>query len=101
MLKQAIVAAALLATAPMAIAQTDCSKPVVKALGDGKEVPATGGSLTPRIALQVTSEAGCPGQSFGFKNAELTLVRRGRPVVPARSVRGPNVEVNLSEWMRV
>jgi hypothetical protein len=100
MMKQVLIAAAFLVTAPIASAQTDCSTPVMKLLSDGKEIPATSNPFPPRMTLQVASEAGCPDQRFGFKKAELTLVRRGLPVLPSTIVSGPEDKMTLLEERR-
>lgn len=92
MLKNLFLPLILLASA--ATAQTGCPKPVVKVLRNGEEVPATGSALAPSVTLQVTPAAECPEPvSYRFSSAELTLVRRGRPVLPAMRVRQPQADL--------
>ncbi|OUJ72314.1 hypothetical protein BXP70_18825 [Hymenobacter crusticola] len=89
----------LLAAAEEAVAQIDCSAPILKVLSNNQEIPATGSVLTPQITLRVTSPDDCSEQvHYRFRNALMTLVRRGRPVIPSSIVNQSNV--NLAQWMK-
>ena len=94
-----MIAVALLATAGEAVAQTDCSAPTLKVVSNNQEIPAAGSAFTPRVMLRVTSPDDCPKQvRYRFRNAQLTLVRHGRPVVPSLVV--SQSEVSLGLWMK-
>jgi hypothetical protein len=84
-----LVLVALSATLGEAVAQTACP-PIVRVLHDTQEVPATGSALLPRVTLQVTPDAKCPDAAhYQFRGAELTLVRRGCPLMPAMRANQP------------
>jgi len=94
----AAVLVMLLAITEEAVAQTDCSAPSIKVLSNNQEIPTTGSALVPRVTLRVTSPDDCPEQArYRFRNAQLTLVRHGRPVIPSMSVNQANV--NLTPLM--
>ncbi|HEX8424666.1 hypothetical protein [Hymenobacter sp.] len=77
-----------------ATAQPGCAVPAIKLLRDNVEVPATGSALFPSVTLRVIPDAGCPAQgNFRFRNAELTLVRHGRPLLPNMLVNQPQVDL--------
>jgi len=98
MLKKLFLLAVLLATASAATAQADCSKPVLKLLHNGEEISAAGSALFLLVRLQILSEPECPDQvSYRARNAELTLVRGGRPLMPTILVRQP--QVDMRPWM--
>ena len=100
MIKKALLAGALLVAAAAAVAQTSCPHPTVKVLRNNQEVPATGSALAPNVTLRVHPDSQCPDRvSYKFSAAELTLVRHGRPVMPAMRVNQP--QVNLTAWLKV
>lgn len=73
---------------------------ILKVLRNNQELPTTGSALAPSVMLQVTPDSECPDQiSYQFRTAELTLVRRGRPVMPSLRVSQP--QVDLRTWLRV
>jgi hypothetical protein len=98
MLKKAIAALVLLGAASSASAQTDCATPVIRVFQNNQEVPTTGGALTSRATLAVSSAPDCPAQvSYRFKEAQVTLLRGARPVTPTLIARKP--EVNLADFV--
>ncbi|WP_460615468.1 hypothetical protein [Hymenobacter seoulensis] len=80
-----------------ASAQSGCPTPEIKLLHNNQELPARSLSLVPDLTLRVVA-AGCPEQRFRFRNAQVTLVRRGRPVLPSKLVSQP--QLDLSAWQR-
>ncbi|MFD1468384.1 hypothetical protein ACFQ48_09115 [Hymenobacter caeli] len=61
---------------------------------DQGEVPAAGSALALRATLQVQADPACPTPArYAFGSAELTLVRRGRPVLPTRRTTQPQVDL--------
>ncbi|MBC6699201.1 hypothetical protein [Hymenobacter sp. BT190] len=75
------VCSCLIATA--AIAQVNCSVPVLKVLHNGQEVPATGGPLPASAQMRLMPAPGCQqASSYRATGAEVTLIRAGRPVLP-------------------
>jgi hypothetical protein len=94
MLKNLFLPLLCLATATAATAQTDCAKPVVKLLRNKKEIPATASALFAAITLRVAPDAGCPEQRYRFRDAEVTLVRKGRMALPTLLVRQPQVDLS-------
>ncbi|UOG76383.1 hypothetical protein MTX78_07225 [Hymenobacter tibetensis] len=94
-----LVLVALSASLGEAVAQPACT-PVVRVLHGNLEIPATGSALLPRVTLQVTPDAACPNAvRYQFRSAELTLVRRGRPLLPA--IRAHQPQVDFTAWMQV
>ncbi|MCB2407924.1 hypothetical protein [Hymenobacter lucidus] len=93
MLNKLLLVLVSLATATAATAQTDCARPVVKLLSKNAEIPAAGSAFVPLVTLRVAAAAGCPEQPYRFRNAELTLIRRGRPALPTLVVSQPNVDL--------
>ena len=94
LLKHVLLAAVVLAATSVAYAQPDCPKPVLKVLRDQVEVPATGSALASCATLQVQADPACPTPvRYAFGSAELTLVRRGRPVLPTRRATRPQVDL--------
>lgn len=82
------------ATSSAATAQSDCATPIIKLLRNNVEVPATGSVLFPSVTLRVIPDAGCPMQgNFRFRNAQLTLVRHGRPLLGSMLVNQPQVDL--------
>ncbi|UYZ64688.1 hypothetical protein [Hymenobacter weizhouensis] len=83
-----------LACASVAAAQTKCAVPVLKLLRNGQEIPATGSAPAPTVTLQVAAEPGCPSPaSYRFRQAQATLVRQGRPVLPALLITQPQADL--------
>jgi hypothetical protein len=62
-------------------------------LVDNQEIPATGRPPASIIKLQLTPAAGCPGQVYRFRNAQITLMRNKRPVLPTLLANQPLVSV--------
>lgn len=95
MVKNRLLPLLLLATAAApAAAQTDCARPTLTILRNGKEIPATGSPMASSVLLRVSPEAGCPTEvSYHVSSAELTLLRGGRPLLPSKSVRQPRVDL--------
>jgi len=59
-----------------------------------------GSAFTPQVMLRVTSPDACPEQvHYRFRNAQVTLVRQGRPVIPSMVV--SQATVNLAPWMKI
>ena len=99
MTKPFLVLLTLLTAAGSAMAQTNCATPFVQVLRGGDVVTAAGSPLAPSVTLRLQPHAQCPaGQSYQFKDAELTLVRGRRPLLPPLRVNQP--EVDLSAWMK-
>ncbi|WP_324678379.1 hypothetical protein [Hymenobacter sp. GOD-10R] len=72
---------------------------MLKVLSNNQEIPATGSALVPRVRLRVTSPDDCAEQGhYRFRNALITVVRRGRPVIPSMIVNQP--DVNLVPWTK-
>jgi hypothetical protein len=96
-MKRTVLVAALAVAAGSAMAQTACPVPVVH---DQQEVPSTGSALVPQVTVQVNASAKCPDNvSYQFNEAELTLVRGRRPILPTKRV--SQSEVDLSDMMKV
>jgi hypothetical protein len=69
--------------ATAAVAQTDCSAPVLQVLHNGQAIPATGSALPASAQMRLVPAPGCPAAgSYRATGAEVTLVRAGRPVLP-------------------
>ncbi|MBO0356374.1 hypothetical protein J0X19_00315 [Hymenobacter sp. BT186] len=84
----------LLLSTTATTAQTDCAKPVIRLLHNGQEISsAVGSALVPSVTLQVAPEAGCPEQRYRFRNAEVTLIRKGRPALPSLKVSQPQLDL--------
>jgi len=82
-MKQVIFALALLAPAGGAMAQTHCPPPVVKVLRGTQEVPSTGAAFAAQVQLTVVPNPACAdGSTYRFREAEVTLLRGRRPVLP-------------------
>lgn len=100
MLKKFLLPLLFLAATASAVAQTSCAPPVLKVFCNGEEIPATGGPMARVVRLQVTPDADCPEPvSYQVSNAQVTLIRRGRPVLPSLSVKQPTVD--LRAWVSV
>lgn len=93
MLKNGLLPLLLLAVSVGAWGQTSCATPVVKLLRSKQEIPATPGPLVPSLTVRVAPEAGCPAQRYRFRDAEITLVRNGRLVLPILLVNEPYVDL--------
>lgn len=99
-MKRMVLVAALVATAGSTVAQTGCPVPVVKVLHDKQEVSSTGSALVPQVTVQVNASPECSENvSYQFNEAELTLVRGRRPILPTKHV--SQAEVDLSDMMKV
>ncbi|TGE08448.1 hypothetical protein [Hymenobacter fodinae] len=97
-MKRTLTLVALLAAAEAATAQTGCSTPVVKVFRDQQEVPNTGAALVPQVTLQVSSAPACAEKvSYQFSDAEVTLIRGRRPLLPTKRV--SQTAVDLSDMM--
>ncbi|OON67125.1 hypothetical protein [Hymenobacter sp. CRA2] len=97
---KSLFAVALLAVVRPVAGQTGCALPVVKVLRNNQEVPRSGAPLAPKVTLQVDPAPECPrSSSYRFTDAELTLVRGRRPLVPSIHANGPDVD--LSAWMKL
>ncbi|MDU0371625.1 hypothetical protein ACFPAF_14565 [Hymenobacter endophyticus] len=90
--------AALLCLATSATAQTTCARPIIQLLHNEQPIAAAGSALVPVVTLRVEPEAGCPAQEYRFRHAQVTLVRRGRPVLPSKRVQ--DSELNLQALLR-
>lgn len=93
MLKQLFLPLLFLTTATAATAQGNCAKPVLKLLRNNLEIAATPSPLVAAVTLQVAPEPGCPPQSYRFRHAEITLVRKGRPALPTMVVETPQLDL--------
>lgn len=82
-----------LITSASAQVPVPCARPVLKLLRGSQEIPAAASALVPTVTLRVVAEAGCPEQQYRFRHVQVTLVRRGRPVLP--TTRLENAELNL------
>ncbi|WP_324671356.1 hypothetical protein [Hymenobacter sp. GOD-10R] len=83
-----------------ALAQSNCSVPVLKALENNQEVDVAGSALPASITLVLAKKAGCASDvTYQFTGAELTLVRSKRPLLPTMLVNSP--EVDLAEFRKV
>jgi hypothetical protein len=99
-MKITVLAIALIAAAGAATAQTGCPKPVLKVFRDQQEVPTSGAALVPQVTLQVSPAPTCGEKvSYQFKDAELTLIRGRRPLLPTKRVSQPAVD--LSDIMKL
>ncbi|TGD82484.1 hypothetical protein [Hymenobacter wooponensis] len=100
-IKRTVLAVALIAaTGGAATAQTSCPKPVMKVFRNQQEVPATGAALVPQVTLQVSPNPACAEKvSYQFKDAELTLIRGRRPLLPTKRVSQSSVD--LSDMMKL
>ncbi|WP_310393487.1 hypothetical protein [Hymenobacter sp.] len=100
MIKQAIVTLALLATTRAAVAQPGCPPPVVKVLRNNQEVPGAGAAFAPKVTLLVSSSPECAAKAtYRFREAEVTLLRGRRPLLPTKLVRRP--EADLTDLMGI
>ncbi|UYZ60750.1 hypothetical protein [Hymenobacter latericus] len=80
-------------------AQSECPKPVVSVVRNGETITATGAAMAPAVRLQLSSDPACADKlRYQCQYAELTLMRAGRPVLPAIRAYKPNVD--LSAWVR-
>ncbi|WP_400191460.1 hypothetical protein [Hymenobacter sp. B81] len=84
-----------LASSCGALAQPSCPPALVQVvLPGGEVVPAAGAPMQGLITLQVVPNPECPGAAaFRFRNAEYTLVRNGRPVLPTFNLRQPQADL--------
>lgn len=77
-----------------ASAQTTCPPLQLKAFHNKQEIKTTGSAVTPTVILTLTNDPACPtAVSYQVKKVEITLVRDKRPVLPARTVEGPEVDL--------
>lgn len=97
-MKRTLAPLVLLGAAEAAVAQTGCSTPIVKVFRDQQEVPSTGAALVPQVTLQVSPASTCGEKvSYQFSDAELTLIRERRPLLP--TLRVSQTAVDLSDMM--
>ncbi|QIX60386.1 hypothetical protein FY528_00220 [Hymenobacter lutimineralis] len=88
----------LLFGAATATAQAPCALPTLKLFQDGVEMPADARALARPVTLRVLPAPGCPAAVYRFRHAEVTLVRRGRPVLPTLRVEKP--QADLQSFLR-
>lgn len=74
-------------------ARAQCAPPTLKLFQDGVEVTPAARALPLRVTLRVLPDAACPQESYRFRHAEITLLRRGRPVLPTLRAEKPLVEL--------
>jgi hypothetical protein len=83
---------------PAARAQ-DCPPPALKVLLKSGEVSAAGTPWNPLVTLRVSSAAGCAEPvRYRFKDAQVSLIRNGHPVLPTLLVSQPRAD--LSDFTR-
>lgn len=88
----------LLLTGSGALAQSACPDPALRVLRDNQPVPSAGAPLAPQVTLQLTANGQCAASTrYQFTEAELTLVRNRRPLLPQLHTSQPAVD--LSTWI--
>ncbi|WP_375436378.1 hypothetical protein [uncultured Hymenobacter sp.] len=94
MRKQTILALALLTLTGEVTAQSECPKPQLRVLREGKPVPLTGSAFASSVTLEVTPDPACSEPvRYRVSSAELTLVRNRRPLLAALVAREPRVDL--------
>jgi|GEM_PF-3835086 len=93
MLKPALTALLLLA-APAAGWAQSCPPPTLQVLRNGQPVPATGSALPASALLRLTPAPGCAAAAgYRATGAEVSLIRRGRPVLATLLVEQPQLDL--------
>ncbi|GAA3929145.1 hypothetical protein [Hymenobacter algoricola] len=97
MLKHLLPILILLArAAPATRAQTSCALPVLKVVLKSGEVTAAGAPWNPLVTLRVGSAADCPEPvRYRFKDAQVSLIRNGRPVLPTLLISQPWADLSV------
>ena len=99
-MRKAVVLLAMLAPAGAAVAQVTCPPPVVKVWQNNQEVPSAGAPFAPKMTVLVSASPACAhGNSYRFREAEVTLARGRHPVTATMVVHGP--EVDLGDFARI
>jgi hypothetical protein len=94
-MKEALVILAVLAPAGAAVAQATCPPPVVQVWQHNQEVPSTGAPFAPNVTVLVSSSPACAnGDTYRFREAEVTLLRGRRPVTMTMLVHRPQVDLS-------
>jgi hypothetical protein len=98
-MKEALVILAVTAPTSATVGSAACPPPVVQVWQNNQEVPSTGAAFASKVTLRVSPSPACtPGDSYRFREAEVTLIRGGRPLMMTRLVHTP--KVNLDEFAR-
>ncbi|MGY2132985.1 GldM family protein [Hymenobacter sp. HD11105] len=77
-----------------ASAQTTCPPPQLKAFHNEQQIKTAGSAFSPDITLTLVSDPACAtAASYQVKEAEMTLIRGSRPVLPARAYQGAAIDL--------
>ncbi|SMB99186.1 hypothetical protein SAMN00120144_0057 [Hymenobacter roseosalivarius DSM 11622] len=92
-MKKLLLLVALL-SAGWARAQTACPAPKLKAFHNKQEIKTTGSAMVPTMTLALTNDPACATPvSYQIIKAEMTLIRGRRPLLPARTIQGSEVDL--------